>query len=998
MEKNSYAPLHLRSVFSLLKGCYSPEELCRYARNSSLDTAGLADINNFYGIVRFIRAAKRAGIKPVIGVEIEVKGESLFTAFCKNRKGYARANRLLTRLLADGEFDPVEMLADEGWEGLFLLTSKRYVAERLLPAGRKDLYAALVWGTPVRSILAWGKELDLPAAAVNTGVYLEEGDLSLYRMLRAVDENTTVDALPQTEALTSRHRIVSAEEMCRYFSGLPEVLANGNRIARECSGDLLPESYVFPRFRGMDPGEELRRLTDLCRAGITRRYGAAAGAVEKRLAYELSVISRKNFAGYFLVVHDIVSRCPRTCGRGSSAASIVSYLLGITHVDPLRYNLFFERFLNMGRKDPPDIDVDFPWDEREKALSYVFETYPGRAGMVADHVTFGPRSSLRDPAKAFGLEEEEIDKLLQCLRFGETEKVPEYLRKAARRIRKMPRHIGSHPGGVVITPGALTDYTHYQPAPTGFPVIAWEKDAAEDAGLVKIDILGNRSLGVLRDSIELVNTRYERNRLGRKIEWEGFQPLEDEGARDLIERGDTLGVFYVESPATRQLLKKMGRGDFEHLVIASSIIRPAANRYIRLFVSRLKGETRAPLHPLVDGLLDETRGIMVYQEDVARVAIAAAGFSAAEADGLRKVLSKKDREIGLPAYRKRFFQGGASRGICRGVLEKIWEMVLSFDGYSFCKAHSASYALLSYRLAWMKEYYPLEFLASVINNGGGFYSPQVYINEIRRRGFPICHPDINKSAPDHRLEGNSFRLGFRQLRETPGPFLEKVIEERDRKGDFTDFFDFLRRMSPSYAVVRNLIRSGCLDSIALGMTRPEMFWAFFHRNREEGLFILPPVPEFIGDYSGAKKIYDETETLGLVISCHPLTIFRNRARSRWKILRREGRAPWINSTQISRHIGREVWIAGILVTGKEVRTKKKRYMGFLSFEDPFGVFETVLFPDRYGDLLRVLDYGRAFFVFGRLESEFGTPILEVRRLQSLGEGTAYKEKAEIYRC
>ena len=997
MDGTAYAPIHLRSSFSLLKGCLSPEEWCGRAARAGHPAAGLTDINNFYGAVRFIKAARRAGIKPIIGVEIERGGVPLFTAFCKNREGFALANRLLTRLFHDvppgsGQpgFDPLAMLAEEGWEGLFLAVRGRDAAERLLGSGRRDLFALLAWGGPARPVLAWAGELGLPCAAVNTAVYVEEKDRELYRLLRGVDENVTVDALPPAESLAPRHRAVSAEEMGRFFSAAPEALANSTRIVRECSGDLLPKRYVFPRFRGMTPEEEFARLAALCRAGIPRRYGrgstsrrtaggqgpAETGEVEKRLARELSVIRRKGFAGYFLVVHDIVSRCPRTCGRGSSAASIVSYLLGITHVDPLAYNLFFERFLNMGRKDPPDIDVDFPWDERETALAYVFETYRGRAGMVADHVTFGPRSCVREPAKAFGLKEEEIEQLLESLRFDGESRVPPYLLAAARRVRGMPRHIGTHPGGVVITPEAITGYTHLQPAPAGFPVIAWEKDAAEDAGLVKIDILGNRSLGVLRDSIELVNSRHKRG-----ITWENFQPLGDGETRALIEQGDTLGVFYVESPATRQLLKKMGRGDFEHLVIASSIIRPAANRYIRLFVSRLKGGPRDPLHSGIDELLRETKGIMVYQEDVARVAIAAAGFNPAEADGLRKVLSKKDRGTRLPAYRERFFRGAEAKGLPREVAERLWEMVLSFDGYSFCKAHSASYAMVSYRCAWMKRYYPLEFLTSVVNNGGGFYSRQVYVNEIRRRGFPLLGPDVNASGWNHRVEGDAFRFGFRQLRDLPAPFLGKLTAERERGGPFTDFFDLLKRTDPSYAEARVLIKSGALDSVSSGMTRPELFWAYFHRDRENALFSLPPVPPFIGDYTPERKICDETETLGLMVSCHPLTIFRAQAGAVSKRLGRNGAGgPWINSTKITEHVGMNVRIAGILISGKEVKTAKKRHMGFFSFEDPFGVFETVLFPPAYTKLLRILDFGRAFFVSGRVDAEFDTPIIEIQGL------------------
>ncbi|NOY09408.1 MAG: DNA polymerase III subunit alpha, partial [Spirochaetes bacterium] len=321
-------------------------------------------------------------------------------------------------------------------------------------------------------------------------------------------------------------------------------------------------------------------LKSLCTAGINFRYPDASkperAKVILRLNYELSIIGEKGFSSYFLVVHDIVSRYSRTCGRGSSASSIVSYLLGITHVDPVKYNLFFERFLNRSRKDPPDIDVDFPWDERRETLEYVFKTYRGHSGMVADHVTFGPRSSLREPAKALGFPEEEIKRFVRYLRLGKTDKLPGYLLRISGRIRGFPRHMGTHPGGVVITPEEITNYTHIQPSPLGYPLTAWDKDSTEDAGLVKIDLLGNRSLAVLRDVIELVNREAEKTAddTGRKrgkpaegavkgpVKWNTFNPLENAETAKMLARGDTIGIFYVESPATRQLLKKMKKGDF----------------------------------------------------------------------------------------------------------------------------------------------------------------------------------------------------------------------------------------------------------------------------------------------------------------------------------------------------------------------------------------------------------------------------------------------------
>ena len=328
---------------------------------------------------------------------------------------------------------------------------------------------------------------------------------------------------------------------------------------------------------------------------------------------------------------------------------------------------------------------------------------------------------------------------MRAFRQGRFDDIPSYVREAASRIRGAPRNLGTHCGGVVITPGPITDYTHVQISPLGYPVIAWEKDATEEAGLVKIDLLGNRSLAVLRDTLELVDRNH------------GVQPRVGElrpagGSRHARpdRRGTDRRACSTSSPRLRASCSaKMQRGDYENLVIASSIIRPAANKYIQTFVKRLRGAPYRPLHPLIEQTLAETFGVMVYQEDVSRVAIDLAGFPIEEADRLRKILSKKDRALKLPDMRERFFHGARARGVAEETIVKVWDMILSFDGYSFCKAHSASFAQVSYRVAYLKRFYPLEFMASVINNGGGFYGRQTYLDECRRMGFPILPPDVN---------------------------------------------------------------------------------------------------------------------------------------------------------------------------------------------------------------------------------------------------------------
>ncbi len=967
--------IHFRSNYSLLRGCHSPEEICRFARERNLPVVGMTDINNFYGLILFLLAADREGVKPVAGVVVEKGGRELFTAYVMNRKGYGRICRVLTEVLTDaeGSFDPVYALCDRGWDGLAILSFHPDVLDRLALRERAGLYVQLTFGSPFSFLAGFARERGLPIAAVHETVFFDESDETLYPVLRAIDLNTTVERVPETENLGGRHRFVEPDSMEKFFSAVPEALANTEAIAQEAdvTGIISPR-YVFPAFQGLSEEETFRLLTSLCDEGVRRRYGGMRPDIRERLDYELAVIREKCFASYFLVVRDIVQQCPRTCGRGSAASSIVSYLLGITHVDPLRYALFFERFLNRGRKDPPDVDVDFPWDERDKTLKYVFQKYHDHAAMVANHVTFGPRSALREPAKALGLPEEELNVIVRAFRQGRLDDIPPYVREAAARIRGFPRNLGTHCGGVVITPGPITDYTHVQISPLGYPLIAWEKDAAEDAGLVKIDLLGNRSLAVLRDALEMV----ERNH-GARHEWESFDPLSDTDTRDLIAEGRTLGVFYVESPATRQLLTKMQRGDYENLVIASSIIRPAANQYIRTFVKRLHGAPYQPLHPLIEQTLAETFGVMVYQEDVSRVAIDLAGFPIEEADRLRKILSKKDRDLKLPDLREKFFQGARGRGVSEQTIVRVWDMILSFDGYSFCKAHSASYAQVSYRVAYLKRFYPLEFIAAVINNGGGFYGRQTYVDECRRMGFEVLPPDVNKSRWEYTVEASGLRVGLGQLKDARRELVDALVQERDRGGPYAGFRDFLLRVPCRFEDIRVLIRSGALDSVSDGCTRPQLFFRWQNVDREEGLGFLPPPPPLIGDYPERVKLKDEVSTLGIVVTRHPLVLFRPRI---LRIVQRGGLAPFIRSIDIPDHRGEKVWTAGILVTGKEVSTKKREPMIFVSFEDELAIYETVLFPGSFARFYPLLDDGWAFLVFGRVEDDLGAVSISVEKL------------------
>ncbi|NTV59575.1 MAG: DNA polymerase III subunit alpha, partial [Deltaproteobacteria bacterium] len=527
------------------------------------------------------------------------------------------------------------------------------------------------------------------------------------------------------------------------------------------------------------------------------------------------------------------------------------YALGITHVDPIRHRLFFERFLNPGRLDPPDIDVDFAWDEREQIVDYVFARYGNRrAAMVANHNTYGARSSLREVAKVFGLTDAEISRVTGKIGYGwhlkrvwkeladhpkmrgvEFKKPWDEILSAAVQLEDHLNHLSVHCGGMVIVPDEIRRYCPVEISASGLQVLQWEKDAVEEAGLVKIDLLGNRSLAVIRDALALV----EKN-CGRKIDYASWDPTDDPEAVRIFYDGNTFGVFYFESPATRQTLKKVGSGftfeEYSRLdhfllnVIVTSIIRPASNQSIREWVARLHGEPWEPPHPFLRPVLEETLGVMVFQEQLSQSAMAMAGFDAAEADTLRKVVSKKHREKKLRDFYSRFVKGASERGVNQEKIEEVWQMMMGFEGYSFCKPHSASYTLVAYKSAYLRAHYPAEFMAAVISNGGGYYSTFGYLSEARRMGLKVLPPDINESEIKYTGKEKEIRVGLMQIKELSKEGVEFIVRERSKHLPFTSLDQFLLRTSGHVHLqdVRVLIKAGCFDSIAQGETRPALLW------------------------------------------------------------------------------------------------------------------------------------------------------------------------------
>ena len=736
-----FTHLHVHTHFSLGEGVSSPEVLLAAAAARGFTSLACTDTNGVYGAVEFQQAAEARGIKPILGAHLVAGGEEA-VVLATNAAGWGALCRVVTAIHWEGSSvergtgngatgrerhsrrSGLEMTGSSrsavlpfsrslssllavDRAGLLVLSQSIPFLERLIAlSGPTDVYAELRPGKERHAVGAAARRLGIPSVVTGGVMFANPEEWPIHRLRVAIHHNLVLSAIEEltiadcqlpigaSRSINNQQSAISnlasrdswlrpTADLARHFPDCPDALTRTAELAERCEYRIPIGRVVAPRFADVD--NALERLRTLAYEGAERRYGTIAPITRDRLEHELRIIGQKAFADYFLVVHDIVQHGPTHCGRGSVANSIVSYALGITHVDPLGSGLLFERFLNPERKDPPDIDLDFPWDERDGVLAWVFRRYPHpRAAMVANHNCFRLRGALREAAKVHGRPPGEIREITRRFPwFMEAgtladvlsthpnfqglnlPKVWQDLARLAQPLVGVPRHLSLHPGGVVIVPTALTDYVPVEPAAKELdgnpdltvPVIQFEKDGAEDAGLVKIDLLGNRSLAVIRDAIAEVRVN-----TGRQIDYTSNDPDDDEPTKALFRTGQTMGVFYTESPASRLLCAKSRADSFELLVLNTSIIRPASNRFIRIYLERLHGGAYQPLDPSLRDTLAETFGVMVYQEDVVNVCATFAGMPLATGDGLRKALSKKRPVKQLAAYAEEFFAGAARAG------------------------------------------------------------------------------------------------------------------------------------------------------------------------------------------------------------------------------------------------------------------------------------------------------------------------------------------------
>jgi len=1062
-----FCHLHVHSHWSLLAGASGIGELLNRAVEQGCHALALTDINNVYGAIPFYLEATARGVKPIIGATI-TKAHGLqpvgfksgaagaLVALSRDRDGYANLCRLLTARHLDEDFDLLSA-AQRCQEGLIYLCDDAEMLRRLAPRIEPNaLYAELVrFGgdaerARLRELYKTARELKVPLVATNAVAFHDPSRHDLHRVLLAIGRNGLLDQLPAEAVAPPDAYLKSPAQMSELFAACPEAIANTARIAERCNLDFELDRPRFPRCELPEGETPFSHLCKLAFAGLARRYGTISPGAMERLQRELSVIDRLGFPEYFLIVHDIVAYARNkdiACvGRGSAGDSLVSYCLGITQVDPLAHDLYFERFLNESRTDVPDIDLDFDWRFRDDVLDYIYRRYgPSRTAMICTFNTFAARSAFREIAKAMGLPPRRIgalaDKLPhdsaasglreailsfpECRGFPLNDPQVARIVELAEAIDGFPRHLGIHVGGVVVADRELTHYVPLQRAAKGIVITQFDMGPIERLGLVKMDILAQRSLAIVKDTV-----RHVREIRGVELDLERL-PDRDPPTVELLRAGRTIGCFQIESPGMRNLLAMLKAECRMDVIIALSLIRPGPSssgmkeHYVR---RRLGLEEPTYPHPALREVLGDTYGVMLYQEDVMRVAQAVAGFTMATGDELRKAVSKKRSPERFAKLREQFLEGAARNPPAAGSPQeaaRLWELISNFAAYSYNKAHACTYGHISYQCVYLKAHHPAEFMAAVLSNIGGYYERREYLEEARRLGVPILLPDVSASdvtftpevIPVHVVEATrvgeatppaptappvvrtdtAVRVGLMQVRGLSEKNMLAILRQRRRR-PFRDLEDLVQRVPLSVEEARNLVLCGACDGF--GASRPELLWRLelilqkVRALREQGtaeLFeSLPddggaalPAERFprLDDYDAGRKIELELAYLDLAASDNPLVRYREQL-SRW---------PVVPSSELSRQVGRTVWIAGFIIAMRRARTKTDEFMKFISLEDTAGVVEVTLFPDAYRRLGHRISTVGPYLVRGQVESHHGAITLngvDLRLLDADEDGDA----------
>jgi error-prone DNA polymerase len=971
-------------------GASKVDELASVAAECDVAYMAMCEVNAMRGVVPFQKACDEHGVKPLFAVECQWQGRSAqLLAF--NQAGFTALCRIVSEIQSGGLRNLVAMI-DEQWQGagqsFAIISDDEVLLRELKSLGVSELYVPLAAGRVKYKAVQLADALGLPVVAVPQVAYARAEDSSLHSALRAIALHMRQSQLNASQLAGGGE--VSAHlrndlEMQIEYRDYPQALHVAYELARRCHFRVQLGRKRMPRF-AHDFSDSLKALRASCARGTAARGLRLSGKYATQLERELQLFAQQGLCDYFLLVEDLVQwanqRGIQNCGRGSAANSLVSYLLGCTHIDPVAHGLWFDRFLHEGRSDFPDIDLDFAWDERDELLDYVYRRHGrNKVALIGTHISFKMRSAVSEISKSLGLPPSEIKRVMS----------PEIMRQAEK-LCGLPRHMGVHPGGMVFAPSDLCDHLPVQHASkqtADGPVLItqWDMGPVEEAGLLKIDLLGNRGLAVVRDARRAV-------RVNSGVDVRQVDAQSDLRTRQSIARGDTMGCFYIESPGMRQLLHKLKCNDFSTLVAASSIIRPGISQsgMMSAYIERHhyaqrhgKHDDAWYLHPRLREMFVDTYGVMTYQEDVLRVAQNLAGFSAAAADGLRKAMTRKGAYVNMAAWRDKLVAGLTAGGFSAEQANELWRQIESFAGYSFCKAHSASYAELSFRSAYLRCHHPAEFMAAVLSNHGGFYSSFAYIAEAMRMGLTIELPCVNRSSLAFSGRGDRLRVGLSEINKVPHELLERIVDERAAGGPFISLDDFTQRVRPPVKVLSELVRSGALDGLPDGYSRAErMRWAALYRQSKESeqalLFAAPEVPRppAASEFAYARLLEFEQQSLGYLVSEHPLFLWRAQL----------AKLQLVAARDMQHHVGQSISLVGWQVTQKSMLTKRGEPMMFLSFEDTSAAYETVLFPRAYKRLAPYTLTPGPYILQGVVMHEHGNCVLQVDDLYLLQESSA----------
>lgn len=810
--------LNCHSYFSLRYGTIPEEELLKMSHENGYGCIALTDINNTSGCLNFVRMAPKYNIKPIVGIDFRNGIKQQFVGLAKNNTGFQELNAYLSQhlhtnqdfpdqapLLENAVFIyPFKNLSDEKIEKLL---PNEYIGVSIQDMGRIRFHLLHKYA---------GKLVILQPFT-----FRHKRDFNTHRLLRAIDGNTLLSKITIADTAEETEQLLPYNVLKYHFKNIDEIGKNTEKLMAECQIHFNfgnDKKHQNLQMFGKSREDDYQRIRQLSYQGIGYRYGDSVNdVIFDRIAMELDLIEQQNYIPFFLINHDIVTYARHKdyfyVGRGSGANSIVAYLLNITNVDPVELDLYFERFMNLHRKNPPDFDIDFSWKDREDVTKYIFDRYGknGQAALLATYSTFQHSAAVRELGKVFGLPLHEIDALSDGKYDpNKLDQISALVIKYAKYLQdnNQPNHLSIHAGGILISERPIHYYSATDLPPKGFPTTQFDMQIAEDIGLNKYDILSQRGLAKIKETLEII--RYNRPETPEIDINDVKQFKTDPKIKELIRQAQCIGCFYVESPAMRMLLKKLEVQDYLGLVAASSIIRPgvAKSGMMREYILRHRNpKKREEAHPELMKLMKDTYGIMVYQEDVIKVAHFFAGLSLGDADMIRRGMSGKFRgREEFEQVRLKFFRNCRNKGHEEKTIQEVWDQIASFASFAFAKGHSASYAVESYQSLFLKAYYPLEYMVAVLNNGGGFYAPELYVHEARMLGANILAPCVNHSCAQAIIEGKDIYLGLQSLNEIEEKTIEKIIRARQEEGEFTSLNNFLDRVAISIEQLTILIR------------------------------------------------------------------------------------------------------------------------------------------------------------------------------------------------